>query len=162
MRYGARTYQLNPQLELIADVREFDDALARARGATGDNLIQAFSRAVDLYRGPLLADAGWAWLEPVRMEYRDRYVGAALQLADVLAPLNAARSNRVAEDVLAVAPETDLAYERLIRNAQVQADADAVRRLVKRYEAAASLHAFPLNPYLLKDDGPSGGRRIAQ
>ena len=31
IRYGAHTYQLNPQLELIADVRAFDAALARAR-----------------------------------------------------------------------------------------------------------------------------------
>ena len=85
MRYGAQTYQLNPQLELVADVRTFDAALARARGATGEILIQALSRAVELYRGPLLADAAWHWLEPVRLDYRSRYVSAALQLADVLA-----------------------------------------------------------------------------
>ena len=34
VRYGARSYQLNPQLELVADVRDFDAALcARPRRA---------------------------------------------------------------------------------------------------------------------------------
>ena len=79
VRYGVRTYQLNPQLELVADVRAFDLALARARGAAGDMLIQALSQAVDLYRGPLLANVAWHWLEPVRLDYQSRYVSAALQ-----------------------------------------------------------------------------------
>ena len=95
VRYGARSYQLNPQLELVADVRDFDAALRRARGSTGDALIAALTRAVELYRGPLLADAAWHWLEPVRLDYRSRYVAAALQLADVLAPIDAVSLGRV-------------------------------------------------------------------
>src|SRR5205085_11311737 len=91
VRYGARSYQLNPQLELVADVRAFDAALARSRGATGDALIQALSKALELYRGPLIADAAWEWLESVRLEYRSRYISAALQVAHCLAHTARAR-----------------------------------------------------------------------
>jgi ATP/maltotriose-dependent transcriptional regulator MalT/DNA-binding SARP family transcriptional activator len=157
VRYGARSYQLNPQLELVADVRSFEAALARARGATGDTLIQALSRALELYRGPLLADAAWHWLEPVRLDYRSRYVSAALQLADLLAPLDQLRSDGLAEAVLSAAPETDMAYERLIQNARQRRDQNAVRRLVKRYEQAARQFGFPINPYVIDEKG--GGSR---
>jgi hypothetical protein len=158
VRYGARTYQLSPQLVLIADVRDFDTALARARGATGDALIQSLSKALELYKGPLLADAAWRWLDAARLDYSTRYVSAALQLADVLAPLDAARSDGLAEAALAVAPETDMAYERLIQNARQRRDINAARRLVKRYINAAAQYGFPINPYLIDDQGGSLGR----
>lgn len=96
------------------------------------------------------------------MEYRGRYVTAALKLADLVATSDVARSSTLAEEVLAVAPETDLAYERLIRNARLQADDNAVRRLSKRYEAAAARHGFPMNPYLLREDGASTPKRAAR
>ena len=37
VRYNAGMYQLNPQMQLAADVRDFDDGLSRARGATQDS-----------------------------------------------------------------------------------------------------------------------------
>ena len=159
IRYGAHSYQLNPQLELVADVRAFDAALARARGATGDMLTQSLARVVELYRGPLLADAAWHWLEPVRLDYQSRYVSAALQLADVLALTDTVRSDGLAEDVLAIAPETDMAYERMLQNARQRRDHMAVRRIGKRYEQAAAQFGFQFNPYLTDDQaGPAGGR----
>jgi LuxR family maltose regulon positive regulatory protein len=162
VRYGARSYQLNPQLELVADVRAFEASLARARGATGDTLIQALSRALELYRGPLLAEAAWQWLEPVRLDYRGRYVTAALQLAEVLAPLDMARSDGLAEAVLAIAPETDEGYERLILNAHRARDVNALRRQIRRYEKAAAQHGFPLNPHLTDEQGGSASMRAAR
>jgi DNA-binding SARP family transcriptional activator len=162
VRYGARSYQLNPQLELVADVRAFDASLARSRGATGDPLIQGLSKALELYRGPLLAEAAWQWLEPVRAEYRSRYVLAALQLAEILASLDTARSDRLAEAVLTVAPETDEAYERLILNARRARDLNALRRLVRRYEKAAVQYGFPINPHLTDEQGGSAGARASR
>jgi LuxR family maltose regulon positive regulatory protein len=158
VRYGARSYQLNPQIELVADVRAFDAWLARSRGATGETLIQALSKALELYRGPLVGEAAWHWLEPVRIEYRSRYVSTALQLADVLAPLDVARSDGLAEAVLAVAPEMDMAYERLILNARRSRDFNALRRVVRRYEQAAVLYGFPINPHLTDEQGGGGTR----
>jgi DNA-binding SARP family transcriptional activator len=162
VRYGARTYQLNPQLELRADVRAFDAALARARGAIGDPLVQTLARATDLYRGPLLADAAWHWLEPVRLDYQTRYVSAALQLADIVAPTDQVRSDGLAEEVLAVAPDTEMAYERLVQNARQRRDYMGVRRIAKRYEQAASQFGFAVNPYLADDLGSSAGGRATR
>jgi DNA-binding SARP family transcriptional activator len=162
VRYGARSYQLNPQLELVADVRAFDTWLARARGATGETLVQALSRALELYRGPLVGEAAWHWLEPVRLEYRARYVSAALQLADVLVPIDVARSDRLAEEVLSVAPETDMAYERLIQNARRARDGNGFRRLVRRYEQAAVQYGFAINPHLRNEMGGSASARASR
>jgi two-component SAPR family response regulator len=146
VRYGARSYQLNPRLELLADVHQFDEALGKARGASGDQLVQWLTRAVELYRGPLLAEAAWDWLDPVRLDYRSRYVSAALQLADVLASVDSGRSDAYAERALAEAPETDIAYECLIENARRRGDRNAVRRTVNRYVQAAAHHGFVVNP----------------
>ena len=110
----------------------------------------------------LLADAGWPWLEPVRLEYRSRFVSAALQLADVLAPLDSSRSDSLAERVLAEAPDTDMAYERLIHNARARRDANAVRRLVKRYELAAAQFGFALSHYVSDESGGISGGRAAR
>jgi ATP/maltotriose-dependent transcriptional regulator MalT len=152
VRYGARSYQLNPQLELLADVRDFDAALRRARGAVGDQLVQWLSRALELYRGPLLAEAAWDWLDPVRLDYRSRYVAAALQLADALAPVDSARSDAYAERALLEAPETDIAYERLTENAHRRGDKNALRLTLKRYVQAAAQYGFAVNPHLVNGD----------
>jgi DNA-binding SARP family transcriptional activator len=162
VRYGARTYQLNPQLELEADVREFDAVLARARRATADALMQALSRAVELYRGALLEDAAWHWLEPVRHDFGSRFVSSALQLADLVAPLDVKRSDDLAERVLKTAPETDLAYERLILNARQGHDTNAVRRLVNRYQQAGVQFGFSVDPTLIDDQGGSFRGRSAR
>ena len=162
VRYGARSYQLNPQLELVADVRDFDAALSRARGASGETLVQSLSRAIELYRGPLIADAAWDWLEPMRFDYRSRYVSAALQLADLLAPVDVARSDGLAEAVLAVAPETDVAFERLVQNARQRRDPNAMRRIAKRYEQAAAQFGFIANPHFADEGGGSSSSRAAR
>jgi DNA-binding SARP family transcriptional activator len=162
VRFGAHKYQLNPQLELTADVRAFDTALTRARGATGEILTQNLSRAVEVYRDPVLADAAWPWAEPVRLEYRGRYVSAALQLAHLVAPVDIVRSDGLAESVIAIAPETDSAYEQLILNARRRSDDLVVRRLIKRYIEAAAKHGFAVNPNVINPPGNSGGSRASR
>jgi DNA-binding SARP family transcriptional activator len=149
VRYSAGTYQLHPQLELVADVRAFDAALARGRGATGDQLVAELSKAVEIYRGDLLEDVNWRWVEPFRQAYRARFVGAALQLADLVAWVDARQSDALAERVLAVAPEMDVAYERLIQNARGRGDSMALQRLTRRYQQAAEQFAFTPDPRLV-------------
>jgi LuxR family maltose regulon positive regulatory protein len=159
IQLSARTYQLNPQLPLDADVREFDAALARARGAVGEARLQHLTHAIELYRGPLAADAGWQWLEPIRLEYRHRFVEASLQLAEALAPVDSRRSDQVAEALLLEAPESDLAYECLINTARRRGDVAAVRRLLKRYSLASEQFGFAVNPVVVKEPGPARAAR---
>lgn len=150
LRYHAGTYQLNPQIELWADVRVFDTALARAHSASEEGLIQTLSRAVELYRGPLLADVGWLWVEPFRMAYRSRFTSAALQLADLLAQADPARSDGLAERVLAAESDNEAAFERLLVNARSRGDLLAAHRLARRYEESAQQLGFAVNPTLLE------------
>jgi hypothetical protein len=89
-------------------------------------------------------------------------VNAALQLAEVLAPLDVARSDGLAEAVLAIAPETDEGYERLILNARRARDLNVIRRLIRRYEKAAAQHGFPVNPHLTDEQGGSAGARASR
>ena len=110
--------------------------------------IQALTKAVDVYRDPLLGDVAWTWVEPIRLEYRGRYIGAALQLADLLARADPARSDGLAESAIAIAPETDIAYERLIQNALARRNALEVRRLRNRYVQAAQQYGFTPDPRL--------------
>jgi DNA-binding SARP family transcriptional activator len=154
VRYATGTYQLAPQLELWTDVRDFDSLLAQARRVAVDRAPALLARAVELYRGPLLADAGWGWVEPIRMTYQSRFVAAALWLADLLAPREAAKdasqSDALAEQVLAYEPDNEAAYARLIRNCQVRRDPLGVRRIVHRYQQAASRFGFPEDPSLVR------------
>jgi two-component SAPR family response regulator len=116
-------------------------------------LVQRLSRAVELYRDPLLPDVAWHWVEALRADFRARFVMAALQLSDVLARRDPERSDALAERALAVAPDSDVAYERLIHNARARSDAAGLRRAVRRYQDAATHFGFTANPVLLNASG---------
>ena len=74
---------------------------------------------------------------------------SAAQLADVLARSDPARSDGLAESVIAIAPETDTAYERLIQNALARPNnALELRRLRTRYVQAAAQYGFTPDPQL--------------
>jgi hypothetical protein len=49
----------------------------------------------------------------------------------------------------------------LLQNARQRRDMNALRRIAKRYEQAAALFGFTINPYLNEDSG-SGGNRAAR
>lgn len=142
VRYGASAYQLAPQLELWADVRQYDAALQRARTSSRERARDELAAAVELYRGPLLADAGWPWLESLRLTYQSRFVDAALHLADLTTGVDVSGSDNLAEQVLQIEPDNEAAYDRLMRNAAARGDTLAQRRAVQRYERAAAHFGF--------------------
>ena len=65
-----------------------------------------------------------------------------LRLADLEAARQPARSDALAEQVLAIEPDNEPAYERLIANAKAQGDALAYRRALHRYQRAAAQYGF--------------------
>jgi ATP/maltotriose-dependent transcriptional regulator MalT/DNA-binding SARP family transcriptional activator len=150
VRFVAGTYQFAPQLDVWVDVRAFDAALARARTASGDAVAQALQRALDLYRGPLLANAGWGWVDELRTNYQSRFIDAALRLADLVALAEPDRSDALVEQVITLQPENEAAYERMIRNAEARRDPLAVRRIVRRYCEAVAQLGLPPNPLFLR------------
>ncbi|MDQ6674010.1 MAG: tetratricopeptide repeat protein, partial [Chloroflexota bacterium] len=116
LRYSAEAYQLEPQLDLWADVRAFDGALARAHVSHGEAAVQAIEEALSLHHGRVLSEVDSEWVETFRMTYASRFVAAALRLAELTH--DAARSDAVVEQVLAIEPDNESAHERLIRSAQ--------------------------------------------
>jgi LuxR family maltose regulon positive regulatory protein len=149
VRHATLAYRLAPQLELWVDARAFDEALKRARGAVDASARLILAEAIDLYRGPLLADAGWAWVEPFRRAYEARAATAALRLAELLAATDPDRSDTLAEQVLAIQPDNHAAFERLIGNAQVRGDSAARDAAIRRYsEMVSRLGPRPRTPLL--------------
>jgi DNA-binding SARP family transcriptional activator len=138
VRHATLAYGLAPQLDLWVDARTFDAALNRARGAVGPPALHALDGALELYRGPLLADAGWEWVDPFRRTYATRATEATLRLSELLAATDPARSNALAEQVLAVQPDNDAAFEQLIRNAVARRDTAAREAALRRYPSLAS------------------------
>ena len=130
-------------------MRAFDDALAKSRTVPREQVIEVLEGAVDIYRGPLLADVSWPWVEVLRQKYQSRFVDAALRLAELLAATNPVRSDQLAEQVVALEPENEVGYERLIRNAEKRGDTLAVRRTARAYEQAAAQLGIPANQRLL-------------
>jgi DNA-binding SARP family transcriptional activator len=150
VRHATLNYRLAPQVDVWVDVRAFETALSDARGATDAGVVRALENALDLYRGPLLGDTGWSWVEPFRLAFQSRAATAALRLADLLAPSDLARSSAFAERAVAIEPSNEAAYERLIRNAQARHDAGALHDAVRRYrDMARDLGLLP-NPTLLR------------
>jgi LuxR family maltose regulon positive regulatory protein len=142
VRLKGANYSLAPQLELWSDVREFDAGLRRARLAPGEAARSDLDSAISLYRGALLSEVEWPWVEPFRLSYQTRLVDAALHLADVEAARNPGRSDALAEQVLAIEPDNEPAYERLTANAKAHGDALAYRRALHRYQRAAAQYGF--------------------
>jgi DNA-binding SARP family transcriptional activator len=138
----ATKYRLAPQLELWADTREFDEGLRRARMGPAEAARTELEAAIKLYRGSLLSEVSWTWVEPFRLTYQTRLVDAALHLADLEATRDPSRSDALAEHVLAIEPDNEPAYERLLANAQAQGNALAYRRALHRYERAAAQYGF--------------------
>jgi DNA-binding SARP family transcriptional activator len=81
VRYEAGRLRLNPEFDLLVDVDLFEALLIRSRGARRDEVLRTARR---LYRGPLLADVTWSWVQPFRSRYASRYElsGALLRRAD--------------------------------------------------------------------------------
>ena len=138
VRYATLSYGLAPQLDLWVDTRAFDAATKGSRGTVGAPAVRALEDALELYRAPLLADAGWAWIAPFREGYARRATEAALRLSELLASTDLARSDAVAEHALALEPDNEAAFERLVRNAETRRDGTAREALLRRYPSLAS------------------------
>ena len=70
--------------EITCDLWDFQTGLAEAARATDDRSArQALRRAVDAYRGDLLAGSDYPWVEPVRQDLHRRALDAHLRLAEL-------------------------------------------------------------------------------
>jgi DNA-binding SARP family transcriptional activator len=150
VRHTRLTYRLAPRLKVWTDVQAFEEALLRSRQLSGERAIAALEEALRLYRGPLLADTGWQWVEPLRARYQTQATAAALRLSGLLAAQDRERSDALAEWTLAIEPASEAAYEQLLHNAQARQDGAAARLLTQRYQDMTRQHGLQPNPLLLR------------
>jgi DNA-binding SARP family transcriptional activator len=78
-------YWFNREQDYDYDVESFGEALEQACTAPGRvEKIAALRRALDYYRGDYLPELGATWVVPLREGYRQKYVAAVLELANLL------------------------------------------------------------------------------
>lgn len=76
-------YQVNPALSTYYDVLEFVKVLMAGRDEQNPNRIEAWQRAIDLYRGPFLQGHTDPWIEERRLDFRKGYIEALKHMAAV-------------------------------------------------------------------------------
>ncbi|GAA3390328.1 BTAD domain-containing putative transcriptional regulator [Cryptosporangium minutisporangium] len=96
-------YQLNPDL-LFIDWWHFQDALAQAATADGDQRLAALRRAVELWTGPLLDGCNYRWVESHREYSRRQGITAHTQLAALLGDTDPDQAASILDDACRIDP----------------------------------------------------------
>ena len=79
-------YRLNPDLNIMTDLKQFESFLQAANGSVANiTKIDLLKDAFDLYRGHVLASAaGEHWLLPIASRYNLQYIGVVNELLKTL------------------------------------------------------------------------------
>ena len=164
---GSRSLQWQASGTDVLDVAEFDAALAQADGIPdGEHRITLLRRAVDLYRGDLVAGCYDEWLSAERETYRQRWVEALGTLASLLESTGQLQpATTCAERLLTADPLREDTYRLLMRLHAARGDrakairvyhncASTLERELGVPPAAATRQAYDL---LLSQDGDEIG-----
>jgi two-component SAPR family response regulator len=74
-------YRINPDLPLYYDVLDFVQMLVKGREETNAAQVEAWQKAIELYRGPFLQGHDDAWIQRRRLDYQAGYIEALTRLA---------------------------------------------------------------------------------
>jgi DNA-binding SARP family transcriptional activator len=74
-------YRVNPDMTITYDVMDFVEALIAARNEHTHNRMEAWQRAVDLYRGPFLQGHADPWIVSRRADFRTGFLEALHHIA---------------------------------------------------------------------------------
>jgi DNA-binding SARP family transcriptional activator len=161
VRYSRSRYQLAASLIVWADLRVFDELLARAKLASDEDAVRLLEEAVEIARGPVLAGMAWEWVEAFRERHRLQLTAALIRLADLLAATDLSASERLVERILTLEPDNEDAFERLLGRARDRGDALATLRIQRRYKTVMEGLGLRANPRFLaiKAAQPADGRR---
>lgn len=78
----AETWALDPDRWWV-DVWEFESLIATSEEAGPEDAMGSLKQAIDLYSGAFCDDCYYSWLEPVRDEYRGKFIRASARLANL-------------------------------------------------------------------------------
>lgn len=136
--YQDGRYRLNEQVYWWYDVREFERLLDEARKVEDpQERIARYQEALALYRGDYLEEFYSDWCQQERERLRERYMAAAMQLADLyLEQGEPELAIGVCQSVLARDRYQERAYHRLIRAHAAMGDRTAA---IKAYRQCVDL-----------------------
>lgn len=129
-------YKLNPDVNIWFDVAEFERFLNEAEKLPLSSKVRVanLERAIELYRGPFMAEFYSDWTEMRRRELEDKYLKALALVADCYAAK--ARYDRAItflEKVVAIDPFQEDAYCQLIEWCLSEGNKVSALRIYKRY-----------------------------
>ncbi len=81
--YSDRHYAVSSSVRLHYDVADFEAALSEADAGQGDVSLNAWKRAIQIYRHPFLMQETTGWIATRRNELRDGYAQALISVARV-------------------------------------------------------------------------------
>lgn len=74
-------YRVNPNVSIHYDIMDFVGALVEGRAQEGEAAVNAWQRAIDIYRGPFLQGHNDAWIMERREDFRSGYLEALTEMA---------------------------------------------------------------------------------
>ncbi len=74
-------YRVNPAVSIHYDIMDFVGALVEGRSSEGEAAVNAWQRAVNLYRGPFLQGHSDVWIVSRRTDFRAGYLEALTEMA---------------------------------------------------------------------------------
>src|SRR5690606_2830537 len=76
-------YRVNPDLAIKYDVTDFVGALMAGRDEENPNRVEAWAKAIELYRGPFLQGHNDRWIVERRRDFQGGYLEALTEMARV-------------------------------------------------------------------------------
>ena len=140
VRQDQDSLRLNGEPHLSVDAWDFerhlDEAALAERHGTPSLALDALLRAVGLWRGPYLQDAGADWSELETERLRLRYLDATTRAGELLlATGDSVQPGRLAQEVLRLEPWSERAYRLLAATHLARGDRPAAQHTLARCTA---------------------------
>lgn len=123
-------YRINPDLPLYYDVLDFVQTLVKGREETNSAQVEAWQKAIELYRGPFLQGHDDAWVQRRRLDYQAGYIEALTRLAEYWESIRDRPEQSLAlyQKALGATPQDEALHREIMR---------LFAKLGRRSEAAA-------------------------
>jgi DNA-binding SARP family transcriptional activator len=142
-------YTLAPELVAWSDLQVVDEAVKRASVAPPPEARRQLQTAVDAYRGDLLVDMPWDWVDPFRAHYRTTMIETLLRLIDAIPRDETTTWRELIERTLNLEPDNEAAFEHLLAAARARGDALTELSIQRRYTTVMERLGLRPNPRLV-------------
>lgn len=141
-------YRFAPQVCYFLDVERFEQLLHQGDCLEGTAALEAYRKALALYKGDFLADEPYAdWAELDRSYLRERAVGALFRMATLALNLGMQREALEAyRRILTLDPWREEAYAELIQALMITGQEPEARSMFQQYRVRMEREGLPVSP----------------